>query len=80
MQIKINLKVFLFLLIFLITRQIKISQLENKPLFEYEIKQKIDGKKYQILVKVNSTEGIESIKYVNQNNKEILIFRCKILA
>ena len=54
-----------------ITRQIKISQLENKPLFEYEIKQKIDGKKYQILVKVNSTEGIESIKYVNQNNKEI---------
>ncbi len=54
-----------------ITRQIKISQLENKPLLEYEIKQKIDSKKYQILVKVNSTEGIESIKYVNQNNKEI---------
>ena len=54
-----------------ITRQIKIWQLENKPLLEYEIKQKIDSKKYQILVKVNSTEGIESIKYVNQNNKEI---------
>ena len=54
-----------------ITRQIKIRQLENKPLLEYEIKQKIDSKKYQILVKVNSTEGIESIKYVNQNNKEI---------
>ena len=54
-----------------ITRQIKISQLENKPLLEYEIKQKIDSKKYQILVKVNSTEGIESIKYLNQNNKEI---------
>ena len=54
-----------------ITRQIKIRQLENKPLLEYEIKQKIDRKKYQILVKVNSTEGIESIKYVNQNDKEI---------
>ena len=54
-----------------ITRQIKIRQLENKPLLEYEIKQKIDSKKYQILVKVNSTEGIESIKYLNQNNKEI---------
>ena len=53
-----------------ITRQIKISQLENKPLLEYEIKQKIDSKKYQILVKINSTEGIESIKYVNQNDKE----------
>ena len=56
-----------------ITRQIKIWQLENKPLLEYEIKQKIDSKKYQILVKVNSTEGIESIKYLNQNNKEIQI-------
>ncbi len=54
-----------------ITRQIKIWQLENKPLLEYEIKQKIDSKKYQILIKVNSTEGIESIKYLNQNNKEI---------
>ena len=54
-----------------ITKQIKIKQLENKPLLEYEIKQKIDSKRYQILVKVNSTEGIESIKYLNQNNKEI---------
>ena len=54
-----------------ITKQIKIKQLESKPILEYEIKQKIDSKKYQILVKVNSTEGIESIKYINSDNREI---------
>ena len=48
-----------------ITRQIRKKQLENKPLLEYDIKDKIDSKNYQIVVKVNNKDGIESVKYTN---------------
>ncbi len=56
-----------------ITRQIKKKQLENKPLLEYDIKDKIDSKNYQIVVKVNNKDGIESVKYTNSKNKDIQI-------
>lgn len=56
-----------------ITKQIRKKQLENKPLLEYEIKEKIDSKNYQIVVKVNNKDGIESVKYANSKNKEIQI-------
>ena len=57
-----------------IIRQIQIKKLENKPLLEYEIKNKIDSKTYEILIKVNSIDGIESIKYINQKtNNEVEI-------
>ena len=56
-----------------ITRQIRKKQLENKPLLEYDIKDKIDSKNYQIVVKVNNKDGIESVKYTNSKNKDIQI-------
>ena len=58
---------------FQITKQIKKKQLENKPLIEYEIKDKVDSKNYQIVVKVNNENGIESIKYTNPKNQETQI-------
>lgn len=36
----------------------------------YEVK-KLDGNNYEILITVSSVNGIESIKYVNENNEEI---------
>ena len=56
-----------------ITRQIIKRQIENRPLIEYEIKNKIDSKSYQIVVKVNNVNGIESVKYLNSKNKEVQV-------
>ena len=53
-------------------KQIKIKQIENKPLLEYEIKDKINRSTYEILIKINSTEGIETVKYINpKTNNEV---------
>ena len=55
-----------------IIRKIQIKKLENKPLLEYEIKNKIDSKTYEILIRVNSIDGIENIKYINpKTNDEV---------
>ena len=56
-----------------ITRQIIKRQIENRPIIEYEIKNKIDSKSYQIVVKVNNVNGIESVKYLNSKNKEVQV-------
>ncbi len=56
-----------------ITRQIIKRQIENRPIIEYEIKNKIDSKSYQIVVKVNNVNGIESVKYINSKNKEVQV-------
>ena len=56
-----------------ITRQIIKRQIENRPIIEYEIKNKIDNKSYQIVVKVNNVNGIESVKYINSKNKEVQV-------
>lgn len=54
-----------------IIRQIRIKQLENKPLIEYETKEMIDIYNYKIIIKFNSIDGIETIKYINQDSKEV---------
>ena len=57
-----------------IIRQNQIKEIQNKPLLEYEIKQKVDSGKYEILVKINNVNGIETVKYINQNtNKEVQV-------
>ena len=56
-----------------IVKQIIKKQIENRPIIEYEIKNKIDSKSYQIVVKVNNVNGIESVKYTNSKDKEITI-------
>lgn len=54
-----------------IVRYVQKKAMEDKPLLEYEIKQKIDNK-YKILIKVNHVEGIEKIKYIDSySNNEI---------
>ena len=57
-----------------VIRQKQIKQLEGKQILEYEIKNKIDDKSWEILIKINSIEGkgIEKIKYISpKTNKEI---------
>ncbi len=48
----------------------KAEELENKPLLEYEIIDAIDKKTCQILVRINSIDGIESVKYVDPKTDE----------
>ena len=48
-------------------KQIQIKQIENKPLLDYEIKNRINRTTFEIVVRINSTEGIESISYIDQN-------------
>ena len=60
-----------------IVRQVRIKQLENKPLLEYEIKDLMDDEETcKILVKVTSAEGIESIKYISQQNQNEVELKC----
>lgn len=50
----------------------KIKELENKPLIEYEIKEETaDDETYKILIKFNSVDGLETVKYFNKDNKEV---------
>ena len=54
------------------------KQLEEKPLLEYEIKKKInDNNMYHILIKINSIDGIETVKYQSQRNGEEIELNCK---
>lgn len=57
-----------------VVRQIIIKNLEGKPLIEYEIKKMIDVQNFELLIKFNSVDGIETIKYTNPtNNKEVQV-------
>ena len=60
-----------------IVNQIRIKQLESKSLIEYEIKEFMeDGETCKVLIKVNSVEGIETIKYISQQTKNEVELRC----
>ena len=59
------------------TRNKKIkAQMETKPLLEYEIKNKENNNKYSILVKINSVDGLETVKYTSQRTKEEVEINC----
>lgn len=49
----------------------KVKELENKPLIEYEIKEQVDEENCKILIKINSVEALETVKYLNKNNEEV---------
>lgn len=53
------------------------SKQEAKPLLEYEIKDRIDEGKYYILVKVNNADGLDTVKYNNQQTNEEITVNCK---
>ncbi len=60
-----------------IVNQIRIKQLESKSLIEYEIKELMeDGETCKILIKVNSVEGIETIKYISQQTNSEVELKC----
>ena len=60
-----------------IVNQIRIKQLESKSLIEYEIKEFMeDGETCKVLIKINSVEGIETIKYISQQTKNEVELRC----
>ena len=60
-----------------IVNQIRIKQLESKSLIEYEIKELMeDGETCKILIKVNSVEGIETIKYIGQQTNSEVELKC----
>ena len=52
------------------------AQMETKPLLEYEIKNKENNNKYSILVKINSVDGLETVKYTNEKTKEEVKINC----
>ncbi len=55
-----------------VLKQIKIKQLENKPLIEAKTKEVIDMKTAKIVIKFNSIDGIETIKYISpKTNSEV---------
>ena len=56
-----------------IVKQIQIKNLENKPILEYELKKFSDyDENCEILVKINSIDGIETVKYISpKTNKEV---------
>ncbi len=56
-----------------IVRQIRIKQLEDKPLLEYELKEFSDyDEKCTIVVKITNVDGIEYVKYISpKTNKEV---------
>ena len=56
-----------------IVRQIRIKQLEDKPLLEYELKEFSDyDEACKIVVKITNVDGIETVKYTSQKtNKEV---------
>ena len=60
-----------------IVNQIRVKQLESKSLIEYEIKEFMeDGETCKVLIKINSVEGIETIKYISQQTKNEVELRC----
>ena len=55
----------------IINRQNQIKEIKDKPLLEYEVTKKVENNKYEILVKINNENGIETVKYTNPyTNKE----------
>ena len=55
----------------IMVRQNQIKQIKGKPLLEYEVTKKVENNKYEILVKINNENGIETVKYINPyTNKE----------
>lgn len=61
-----------FFTVNIIKKQIKErKELENKPLLEYETKEQIDDKSFNILIKINSADGLETVKYLDKDNKEV---------
>lgn len=56
-----------------IVRQIRIKQLEDKPLLEYVLKEVIDyDEKCKIVVKITNVDGLETVKYISpKTNKEV---------
>ena len=59
-----------------ILKQIKINQLANKPLIETQIKEMVDSENCKIVVKFNSIDGIETIKYINQKTNNEVQLNC----
>ena len=60
-----------------IVNQIRIKQLESKSLIEYEIKEFMeDGETCKVLIKINSVEGIETIKYISQQTNSEVELKC----
>ena len=55
----------------IINRQNQIKEIKDKPLLEYEVTKKVENNKYEILVKINNENGIETVKYTKPyTNKE----------
>ena len=55
----------------IVVKQNQIKQIQDKPLLEYEITKRTENNKYEILVKINNENGIETVKYLNPyTNKE----------
>ena len=59
-----------------IRKQIIKAEMEKKPLLEYEIKNKENNGKYDILVKINSADGLETVKYISEKTKEEVEINC----
>ena len=53
-----------------------IQEIEERPLLEYEIKGKAENNKYNLLVKINSIDGIETVKYISSTNGEEIQLYC----
>lgn len=53
----------------IVVKQNQIKQIQDKPLLEYEITKRTENNKYEILVKINNENGIETVKYLNPYTK-----------
>ena len=59
-----------------IVRQIRIKQLEDKPLIDYIVKEELEDEEYQIIITITNTKGIETIKYISQETENEIELRC----
>lgn len=83
-KLKLNKKILLIIIVLMLlgscvttltvhtVHQKRMNEIREKSLFEYEIKECLDDdlEIYQILLKINSIYGIETIKYTDQNTGE----------
>ena len=54
----------------------KIEELESKSLIEYEIKEQVDDEICKILIKFNSLDGLETVKYTSQKSGDEVQLKC----
>ena len=59
-----------------VVKQIKIKQIKDKPLIETQIKEMIDMQNCKTVIKFNSVEGIETIKYLSQQTNTEIELKC----